>query len=484
MRFLRQSLTGLFLLFSTIGILVFAGQLVRDAVQDRMARDNSGPPTRERVFTVNVVAAVPKSIAPELVAFGEIQSRRSLEIRATAAGTITKLSERFEDGAAVRAGEELIQVDPTKARYALDRIGSDLLDAEAEERDAVRMLILSQDELAAAEAQFELRNKAFDRQVDLQGRGVGTATAVETAELAQSSARQVVLANRRSVAQSEARVDQAETRLNRVHIALAEAEKDLQDTVINADFSGTLSEVNVVKGGLVSLNEKLARLIDAAALEVSFRVSTPQYARLIDETGRLHESEIMVSLDVMGEDLTATGVITRDAAAVEQGQTGRVLFARLDGARGLKPGDFVTVRVREPALDNVIELPATALDSASRVLVVSEDNRLEAHQVKLLRRQGDAVLVRGLGLAGRSVVSRRTPLLGEGIAVKPNHNGNEMPKAPPMVKLSDADRAMYVAFVEANQRMPDGVKKRMISALNKSEVPAQMIDRLKSRMGG
>ncbi len=484
MRFLRQSLTGLFLVSVTAALLLYAGQMIQGAIADRMARDSRGPEARERVFAVNVVEAVPDSVVPELIAFGELRSRRSLEIRASSAGTIVRLAEGFEDGGDVRAGDILVEVDPTKARYALDRIANDLLDGEAEQRDAIRTLELARDELLSAQAQLDLREKAYVRQLDLQERGVGTTPAVETAELAFAGARQAVLSNRRAVAQAEARVDQAETRLERERIALAEAETDLDDTLIRADFAGTLSEVSAVQGGLVSMNEKLALLIDADALEVAFRVSTPQYARLLDANDDLQASEVTVSLDVMGADLTATGVITRDAAVVEQGQTGRVLYARLDGARGFKPGDFVTVRVREPELDNVVRLPATALDGASRVLVLGEGNRLEALEVTLVRRQGDEVLLRGRGLAGRQVVARRTPLLGEGIAVKPLTNTGGVPTAPEMVALSDEERAKMVAAVEANQRMPDEAKTRILDALSKPEVPAPMVARLRERMGG
>ncbi len=486
MRFLRQSLTGLFLLAATLAILIYAGQLVREAVEERLAQANKVPPARERVFTVSVVTAEPGREAPELVAFGQIQSRRNLEIRAASEGTIVELSENFEEGADVQAGEVLVRVDPAKARYVVERISNDLLDAQAEQRDAIRTLVLAKDELAAAQSQMDLRQRAHSRQVDLQARGVGTSSAVETAELAMAGARQAVLSSRRALAQAEARVDQAETRLERTRIALAEAETDLRDTVITAGFSGTLSEVAAVKGGLVSRNERLARLIDAEALEVAFRVSTPQYARLLDDNGNLHQARVAVSLDVMGADLAAQGEITRDAAAVGEGQTGRVLYARLEQARGLKPGDFVTVRVREPALDNVVRLPATALDAANLVLLVGEDNRLETLQVELLRRQGNDVLVRGVGLDGRQVVSRRTPLLGEGIAVKPvlRTESGAAPKPPEMVALSTQERARLVAFVEGNQRMPADVKKRILTALNRPEVPAQMIERLQNRMGG
>ncbi|MBO9478406.1 HlyD family efflux transporter periplasmic adaptor subunit [Shimia sp. R11_0] len=484
MRFLRQSLTGLFLLAVTAVFLLYAGHLVHGAIQDRLAQDTKGPPARERVFSVNVQTATLGAETPELVAFGEVQSRRSLEVRAAASGRVVQLSETFEDGAEVSVGEVLVKVDPTKARYAYDRVSNDLLDAQAEQRDADRTLVLAQDELAAAQAQFALRQKAYDRQTDLRERGVGTAAAVETAELALAGARQAVLSNRRALAQAEARVDQAITRLERTSILLAEAQKDLDDTVITAGFSGTLSEVSVVQGGLVSLNERLATLIDPNALEVAFRVSTTQYARLLDSNDDLHRAEVTVSMDVLGADLSSTGVITRDAAAVGEGQTGRVLYARLDGARGLKPGDFVTVRVKEPELEDVVRLPASALNAAGDLLFVGEGNRLQSLKVQLVRRQGDEILVRGEGLAGQQIVTRRTPLLGEGIAVKPLSATTSEIVASEMVALSAEERAKFVAAIEANGRMPTDAKQRILEALDKPEVPAQMVERLRRRVGG
>lgn len=487
MRFLRQSLTGLFLLGMTVALMLVAGWMIYGAVSERMARDSAAPEGRERVFAVGVQIAEPESIAPELVAFGEIRSRRSLEVRAKSSGTIVVLSPDFVDGGEVSLGDTLVQIDPTSAEFALSRSRNDLLDAEAEQRDADRNLELAKAELEATQAQTELRLKALGRQNNLLEREVGTTAAVESAELAVAAANQAVVARRQSVAQSEARVDQAVTKLNRARIALAEAERALEETTIDAGFTGTLSEVTVVKGRLVATNEKLATLIDAQALEVVFRVSTPHYVRLLDENGRLPAAEVTVLLDVMGQDLTATGVVTRESAVVGEGQTGRRIYARLDAPRGLKSGDFVTVKVGEAEIANVVKLPSTALDSQGRVMVVGENDRLEAMQVTLLRRQGDYILVEGAGIAGLQVVTRLTPLLGPGIRVKPLVSGAAeamAPTTPTMVALDDATRAQLIAAVETNQTMPAGRKARVLEQLAQPKVPAQLLERLKSRMGG
>ena len=53
-----------------------------------------------------------------------------------------------------------------------------------------------------------------------------------------------------------------------------------------------------------------------------------------------------------------------------------------------------------------------------------------------------------------------------------------------MIALSDDRRARLIAFVEGNVRMPAQAKERMLAQLAQPEVPAQVIARIESRMGG
>ncbi|MGJ8628845.1 MAG: efflux RND transporter periplasmic adaptor subunit [Sulfitobacter sp.] len=484
MRFLRQSMIGLFLAAVTLGLLVFAGHLISGAVQERMSDVTKAPPARERVFSVNVRLATPEDVAPVLETFGEVQSRRLLELRASGGGQIIEIADGFEDGGTVRAGQVLVRLDPADMQSAVDRAASDIADAEAEGRDAARALDLAKDELIAAEDQATLRARALERQNDLAQRGVGTAIAIETAELAASAARQAVLSRRQAAIQAEARIDQAVTKLARARIAHAEAQRRLDDTTITAPFDGTLSSTNVVVGRLVSGNERLAELIDPDDLEVSFRVSTAQYARLLDANGAILQADVTALLDVVGIDLKASGKITRASAAAGEGATGRLVFAALRDATGFKPGDFVTVQVSEPVLQNVVRLPSSALNAQGQVLVLGEENRLEAVNVKVLRRQGDDVLVRG-PIVDRDVVEALSPLLGAGIAVKPlRANGAVEPDTPKMIELTQERRAKLVAFVEGSKRMPQEAKARVLAQLSKPQVSAKVIARIEGRMGG
>ncbi|SHH28427.1 efflux RND transporter periplasmic adaptor subunit [Cognatishimia maritima] len=485
MRFLRQSLMGLFLFAVTVGLLIAAVQVFTASLSDRMSQERRAPQARERVFTANVQLAEPATAAPKMTAFGEIQSQRTLDIRAATGGTLTELAPNFQEGGRVEKGQLLARFDTDEAQDALARVETDLRAALSEQAEAKRALELAQEDWASAQAQLELRERALARQKDLETRGVGTEAAIETAELNLSNARQQELARRQSIAQLEARIDQSETQVARAKIAEAEAARNLADRQITASFSGALSKVSVIEGGLVSANERLARLIDPDALEVSFRVSTAQYARLLDEAGRLRPAEVTVQLDVAGLILQASGQISRDSAAVGEGQTGRLIFATLSEARGLKPGDFVSVAISEPPLPNVVTLPAAALDPQGRVMVVGDGERLQAVPVKLLRRQGDDILVSADRIAGASVVTRLTPVLGAGVRVKPVGLGEQAPEpTPDMVELTEEQRAKLVAFVQGNTRLPDDRKAQLLEQLAAPTVPAQMVNRLEQRMGG
>lgn len=484
MRFFRRSLIGLFLLAVTISVLAVAGNSVFSALQARWAEEDTQRPTRERVFSVRVETIAPTNIVPELSSFGEVRSRRTLDIRAPMAGTVVELASNFEEGGAVQMGQLLARINPADAATALEVAETDLLEAEADAVDAELSLALARDELEAARDQTALRTRALDRQNDLLARNVGTSAAVEEAELAVSTARQTVLARRQALQQSEARLAQTETLLTRRRIAVRDAQRQLDDTEIYAGFTGRLSDVAATTGGLVANNERLAQLVDPDALEVAFRVSTAQYTRLIDGDGKLITAPVKIRLDVLGADLEVPAQLTREGAAVAEGTTGRLLFANVDTPRGLRPGDFVTVVAEEPELQRVVRLPASALGADRTILLVGEQERLEVLDVDLLRRQGDDVIIRARGAAGREVVLERNQVLGAGIKVKPLRDTKDgAPEPPALVELDDDRRARIIAFVETNTRIPDEVKTRMLGQLEQAKVPAAMVERIESRMG-
>ncbi len=484
MRFLMRSLMGLMLLTVTLGLLGVSVATILEAGRVREASQSARRPAAERVFAVNVDVLQPQDVRPVLTAYGDLQSAVQLELRAATGGTLQELAADFRDGGRVSAGEVLFRVDPAAYETDLALAESDLDAARAEEQEAAIGLDLAREEMAAAERQVELRRAALARSEDLRTRGVGTAADLEAAQLALASAEQALTGRRLAIAQAEARINRAGIATARAQIARDEAARDLANTVEVAPFSGVLTDVDGVLGRLVSVNEKLGLLIDPNALEVAFRISNAEFARLADGDGDILPLEVVAGLEVDGIELSVTGVLDRAGGAVGSGQSGRLVYARLDAGQPglLRPGAFMQVRVTEPSLRNVAVVPSTAVNAAGALLLLGGEDRLEEVQVAVLRRQGDQVIV-GEVPFGRTYVTERLPQLGPGVRVRPV--GPEGAAAPePMVALSAERRAVLVAQVSGNARMPEAVKQRILTALEADEVPQQMLDRLESGSQG
>ena len=473
MRFFTRSIMGVFLAAVSIGLLAIAAQLIISAGAARLSGDKPPPTVAERVFSANIVTVETATIAPTLTAYGEVRSRRTLELRSAVGGTIVDLAPGFEDGASVTEGMLLIRLDPADKTSARDLAMASVSEAQAEKASAEADLALARDDLAAAERQIGLRQQALTRQQDLRSRGGGSDAAVEDAALAESSAEQAMLARRQSVLQAEARIETAASQLMRAEIGLADAERALRDTMIRAPFDGRLSDVAVVQGGLVTPNEVLARVVDPAELEVMIRLSASQAAQLpaIGAAPTLFS----VQSGNTGGAIAAQGILTREGAMVAAGESGRVVYGALSGAEGLLPGDFVTVMLREPPLPNVALLPATALGADGTVLALGPENRLEAVPVTLLRRQGDDVIVQPGAAAGREVVAERSPLLGAGIRITPLRPG--------FVSLTDDRRAALIALLDSAD-MVAAEKTAARALLDAEQVPAALVEQLESTAGG
>ncbi|KRO87459.1 MAG: hypothetical protein ABR99_04535 [Rhodobacter sp. BACL10 MAG-121220-bin24] len=278
-------------------------------------------------------------------------------------------------------------------------------------------------------------------------------------------------------------------KLTRAQLSVQDASRQLDEATLRAEFSGTLTGVTLVQGGLVGANEKLGNLFDPKKLEVAFRLSTEQYMRLLDAQGALIASPMQVVLDIYGAELISSAVLSRASGSVSQGLSGRLVFATVMDPVGLQPGDFVKVRVNEPALRDVFRLPASAVNAQGELLLLGAEDRLETVKVEVVRLQGDDILVRAQGLDGREYVVTRTQVIGAGIKVnplRPAQAGASIPEPvqPDTLVLTEERRQKLIDFVTANQMMPKDAKERILLQLASPEVPAKIVERLESRMGG
>ncbi|MEP4031776.1 HlyD family efflux transporter periplasmic adaptor subunit [Roseibium polysiphoniae] len=500
MRFLTRGLIGLVLLAimaSTIGYGVYR---VSTAMNQEEARRR--PPVQERTYAVNVSSLTSETVAPITTAYGQVESWRSLEIRASSEGQLVGVAAKFRDGAAVKGGELLVRIDPADAQSELLDAQAAQADAEAHKAEAEEAIVVAEQELVAAEKQLELRRQALDRQTQLREKGYSTMVQVEQEQLSVAALEQALSNRLQSVITSRKNVERMELGVARARIAVQDAERTLEETTITAPFSGTLDQVNATLGRRVSSSETLAVLIDPTALEVKFSVSTQQFSRFLDDAGRLIQVPVEAQLDLGDRVVSVPGTLDRAAAVVATGEAGRTLFASLDvdADTPLRPGDFLTVKLEEPALENVAVIPASAASEDGRILVVDEEQRLGTAQARVLRRMGDQLVVTDVPF-GQLYVRERLPHLSAGLKVTPRVVGTpgeapeaaqtsqggpkpaSGPAAPEDLVTLEPDRRDALIARLSESRMPEERKARLINILNQPKVPSEVLERIENGRG-
>ena len=481
MRFLSRGMWGLFLGLLTVGIL---GLAVSEFVQARQDDETAGGPGRgggDRLITVSVQKIEPMRETPVISTFGEVTASRELQLRSPESGEVIFLDPNFKSGAIVEAGTLLAQIDPAPLQAARDLSASDLASSIADVEDAKRTVSLAEAELTASIEQLDLRQIAYDRQLSLKERGVGTDAALESAELSLSSAEQSVLAKEQALASAKTTLTRAEASVARNEINLAENDRKLRNTKIQAPFSGVLSDVTISEGVIVSPNERIGTLIDPEALEVSVLLTLNQFSSTLERVGDIRGLQMEVSLTDASKQYTAE--ILRSDATVADGQTGRRIFAALDpeASAQIRPGDFVRVRIVEPAIEGVTWLPALAVSASNTGLVLGENNVLEERDLTIISRDGDRVLIAARGLRDAYLVRELTPQIGRGITVEPVENGQPLePEA--MIDLSEEQQAQFIEMLNASERMPQAAKENLLKQVKEGALPESTFNRLSARL--
>lgn len=237
-------------------------------------------PAQERSWVVEAVEVAYGELQPDLTVFGEVIAGREVEMRALVAGAVTALGEDFVEGGSVRKGELLVAIDPFDSQANLDERRAQLAEVRAR---AQEILASSQAESEALEHEIEQAEMIADdvaRFEVLRERGTVSQKALDDARLALSRQREAVIVRRNAFDSWAAKLTQQNAIIDRFEVGVRRARRDLDRTRLLAPFDGFLSETSAAVGKRLSVNDRVARLVAAEALEVHVNLSDTQFGRL------------------------------------------------------------------------------------------------------------------------------------------------------------------------------------------------------------
>jgi RND family efflux transporter MFP subunit len=351
------------------------------------------PATREPpvpVPIVRVMTVVPQTLQLSVEAHGTVTPRTQSDLVAEVRGRVIWVSPSLVAGGFFAQGDELLRLDGREHEIEVDRA-----------RAAVA-LKGSERKLASAEA-------ARRRQLASSG-------AASAADLEQFESRELV---------SRASLDEARA-------ALAQAQLDLERTVVRAPFDGRVRERPVDVGQFVNPGAKLARIYAIDYAEVRLPIQTDDLSHLgLPLDGSLPadvgELPVLLSARMSGRELQWPARLIRSEGEIDLRTRMLHVVARVEdpyarGGSGLSPlpaGLFVKARIEGRTLENVSVIPLAALRDGANVYVLDSQDRLQVRPVALVRRTREhAIVLDGLAAGERLVIS---PLraVTDGMQVRP-----------------------------------------------------------------
>ncbi|AJO78580.1 MexC family multidrug efflux RND transporter periplasmic adaptor subunit [Pseudomonas sp. MRSN 12121] len=303
---------------------------------------------------VEVVAAVTEPLALTSELPGRVEPMRVAEVRARVAGIVMK--KHFEEGADVKAGDLLFQIDPAPLKAAVSRAEGELARAQS----------------AVQEAQARVRR--YEPLVKIE------AVSQQDFDTATADLRS---------AQAATRSAQADLESARLNLGYAS---------VTAPISGRVGRALVTEGALVGQGDAtlMARVQQLNPVYVDFTQSAAEALRLREllKDGKLSgDKNKGLSIRVEGTPYERQGSLLFTDVAVDRGTGQIVLRGKFDNADGtLLPGMYVRVTTPQGTDNQAILVPQRAVqrtsDGSAQVLVIGADERVEARAVRTGAMQG------------------------------------------------------------------------------------------------
>lgn len=390
--FFTRALTGFAMVAVSVTAIGMGGYRLVSALSPDGDRPSASSPA---VTQVSLISPTPTQFAPVLIAQGRIQAGRQFRVNLPVSGTLAELNPRLIAGETVAAGELLAALDPIPFQDAIRNRQLDLNGAINDLAEAEQRLSLAQQEWQAAIEQRGLRQRQLERIETLNQRQLSSRLDLETAEVTLATAVQAELAKNSQRINAQTAVDRAQLNVQRAELALAQAQRSLNDSRLTAPFTGVVDGVTAKLGDQIGAGQTLGVLTDVSQLEVTFSTQNPRVMRLMQPDGQAPlPLPAQVGLTIGSLEYSQPATLARVTATGDLASGGRQLVAKLEPVPNslLRPGDFVQVAIREPKRDDVAWIPSDALSDDQSIFTV-QGGRLEKLPVQVLERQVDRVLI-------------------------------------------------------------------------------------------
>ena len=332
---------------------------------DKKSDAASAAPPAMPPMPVSVITVQPTSVPMSVEAVAQTEGASEVEVRPRVGGIILK--KLFEEGAPVKAGQVMFQLDPAPFQIAL----------------------------AQAKAQAA-------------GQGARmTQTSRESSRLKDLLATQSISQREYDNATSDVSISQAG--MMQAQANIKEAELNLSYTRVTAPVSGVAGRFQYSEGALVAAGTSLlTTIIQTSPIWVRFSLSDSELATLGGHANASNVSEVSLILPD-GSEYPQKGKLNFTANEINPNLGTQELRATFENSsKTLLPGQFVRARVTTGTREGVFLVPQTAVltgEQGKFVYVVNEKNEATMRPVAVAEWQGkDWIVTEGLNANDKVIV--------------------------------------------------------------------------------
>ena len=422
---------------------------------------------------VETVPIVLSDASQPLRADGVVVPFREITLAAQVAGRVISKSDACRAGRTVAAGQELLRIDPQDYELAIDRLEQEKAQAQASVQELAVQVVGVGDSIKLAQEDVALQKGELARIQSLSGRGVSTASSLDTARMAELGSRNKLtdLTNQKRLLEAQqARLDQS---VKLAEAQLEQARLDLSRTIITAPVEGVVVTADVEVDGYLKKGDLVAVIDDTQAAEVKTsldmrtlgflrRQLRPEVAATLGPYD-VPPVAVDVTYDVLGNTYSWKGVLARyDGLGINERtrtvpcriviQDPRAVSLRSGNAAlpvaaptALVRGMYVQILLHQNPNQTYLGIPEAAVRPGNVVWVVRE-GKIYERKLQAARVTHDVVLASPAVTdlkPGEAVVVSPLPGAADGMSVRvrPMEPAAEPPPAQSVVEEDPADAA-------------------------------------------
>jgi RND family efflux transporter MFP subunit len=360
---------------------------------------------------VEVFSAKTEDVEMVVESFGTVAPREALKLVAQVRGPIVDIDPAFEEGGFVQKNTRLIQIDPRTYRLGVERRNVQIKQAEAELKRLEQEVVNLKSRIKITRSDVKLARNEYLRLKKLIDRKVIAQSQLDKSEQAYLASQERLQALDNQMALTDPQKEQLIAARDMARVMHQEAKLDLERSSIVAPFEGWVLEKAIEVGQYVNIGQQLGKIYSAGQLDIEVRIPTKDLKWFPEDMGQETPLLADVVFKNAGNEHIWRGRVARIKAMMDERTRTLPMVIEIDETPaterpqnpfGLRPGMFVTIRIKGKKIQNVLVLPRYLVYPGDVVYTVKDDT-LKSNRVKILRGYKDTVII-GDGLSEGALI--------------------------------------------------------------------------------